>query len=466
MALDRGDPLRCIDGIKAESPPNYALLSRNWRNRFLQLEALDEEFAELGKEFGTLLHGADYAKICLVAHAIGRALTFQPIAVTGLGAVTALGAGVESLWSGLLIGRCPFGPVRAFSADSCRVNLAAEVSARLPSEGSNRTVDLGLMAAREALADSRRTVTAKRIGLVVASTGMGDVALDRALGEPRRNPDWWRQCLKGTLADELAVILGLGDIRQVINTACSSGAIAVELACEGLRAGDYDMALALGCDELTRITYSGFNALRALDPGPCRPFDIARRGMTLGEGAGCLVLERLADARSQSKRIHAVVAGAGSACDAKHLTAPDPDGHGAAIAISKALDQANILASDVGFVNAHGTGTPLNDSAEISAIVRALGKHASSCKVHSVKACTGHCMGAAGTIEAIAAILSLQHGVVPATANLRNCEFEGQVDCVKLEPRAIEKGFGISNSFGFGGNDATLVLAHSDCLVC
>jgi 3-oxoacyl-[acyl-carrier-protein] synthase II len=325
---------------------------------------------------------------------------------------------------------------------------------------------LALKAAREALVDSGRIVDTSRIGLVVASTGMGDVALERALGEPSRDPEWWQECLKGSLADELASILRLGGFRQVVNTACSSGAIAIALGCEGLDAGDYDMVLAVGCDELTRIAYSGFNSLRALDPGPCRPFDVARRGMTLGEGAGCLVLERLTDARRQSKRIHAVVAGAGWACDANHLTAPDPAGLGAAIAISKALEHASVLASDIGFVNAHGTGTPLNDSAEISAILKALGKHAVSCKVHSIKASTGHCMGAAGTIEAIVAILSLQHGVVPATVGLSNCEFDGSVDCVKVEPRVIRKSFGISNSFGFGGNDATLVFAHPDSWTC
>ena len=393
-------------------------------------------------------------------------MAFQPIAVTGIGAVTALGGNVNSLWSGLLAGQRPFGPVRAFDAQSCRVDLAAEVSVAVPNEGTCRTADLAIMSGREALADSQRTVAADRIGLVVASTGMGDAALERALREQPRDHDWWRQCLKGTLADELATILELGEFRQVINTACSSGAIAIALACEGLDAGDYDMALAIGCDELTKITYSGFNSLRALDPEPCKPFDIARRGMTIGEGSGCLVLERLADARRKAKRIHALVVGAGWSCDASHLTAPDPGGKGAAIAITKALAHANVLAGDVGFVNAHGTGTQLNDSAEISAIVKALGKHASSCKVHSVKASTGHCMGAAGTIEAIVAILSLQQGVLPATAGLRNCEFEGCVDCVKLDPRRLDKAFGISNSFGFGGNDATLVFARSDSWAC
>ncbi len=390
----------------------------------------------------------------------------QPIAVTGMGAVTALGHDVNSLWLGLLDGRCPFGPVRAFDASRCRVNIAAEVSVSVPRQGSCRTVDLAIMAAQEALAESKPPTVKDRIGVVVGSTGMGDQALEHALANHPENVDWWRRCLKGTLVDEIATILNLGEYRQVINTACSSGAIAIALACEGLRAGDYDTVLALGCDELASITYSGFNALRALDPRPCRPFDKSRRGMTIGEGAGCLVLERLADARSQSKRIRAIIAGEGWACDAYHLTAPDPDGRGGAIALAMALEQAGVLPCDVGFVNAHGTGTALNDSAEIAGIERALGKHATLCPVHSVKASTGHCMGAAGTIEAIVAVQSLEYGILPATVGLKDCEFDGRVDCVRFVPRRIEAKYGVSSSFGFGGNDAALVFARADVPPC
>jgi len=276
------------------------------------------------------------------------------------------------------------------------------------------------------------------------------------------NVDWWKLCQKQSLADELAAILGLGGCRQVINTACSSGAIAIALACDGLRSNDYDAVVALGCDELSPFTYSGFHALRALDYEPCKPFDRSRRGMTIGEGAGCLVLERLADAQTHSNRIHAIIAGAGLACDAHHLTAPDPEGRGAGLALARAMEQAQILPRNVGFVNAHGTGTPLNDSAEVAGIEKALGQYAASCPVHSIKASTGHCMGAAGTIEAIVTIMSLQSGLIPATAGLVDCEFDGRVDCVRDKPRPFKARYGISNSFGFGGNDAALVLAIAE----
>ena len=388
----------------------------------------------------------------------------EPIAVTSMGAVTAMGGDKNSLWVGLLDGRRPFSKVRAFDAGNCRVNVAAEVNTTFPLLGHSRTADLGVTAAREALQRAHPLPPSARIGLVVGSTGVGDPSLERALQGLYSAAEWWRQCLKGTLADDIATTLGLGPSRQVINTACSSGAIAIALACDGLRAGDFDMAVAVGCDELGSVTYSGFNALRALDPEPCRPFDRRRRGMTIGEGAGCLVLERLSDARRTEKRIHAIVAGVGLACDSHHLTAPDPGGRGASLALERALAQANISARDVGFINAHGTGTPLNDAAEIAGLERVLGRHAVQCPVHSVKAGTGHCMGAAGTIEAIVAIQSLEQGLVPATAGLSDCEFEGRVDCVRAVPRRISANYGVSNSFGFGGNNATLVLARPEAL--
>jgi 3-oxoacyl-[acyl-carrier-protein] synthase II len=384
------------------------------------------------------------------------------IAVTGLGAITALGNGTNALWTGLLEGRRPFAPIRAFDPGACRVNLAAEVRHDFSQVSSSRTANLGVTAAREALLQAGAAPVRERIGLVVASTGYGDRSIELALAGKTPNGSWWRECLKGTLADELARILRLGPKRQVINTACSSGAIAIALACDGLRAFDYDVALAVGCDELAAVTYSGFHSLRALDPEPCRPFDKNRRGMSIGEGAGCLVLERANDARQNGKRILGFVAGSGFACDAHHLTAPDPEGKGAALSMQNALQQAGVLAKDIGFVNAHGTGTPLNDAAEIAGIERAFADQSQRCLVHSVKASTGHCMGAAGTLEAVVAILALENQMVPATAGLIDCEFDGHVDCVTGQARGINANFGMSNSFGFGGNDATLVFERGE----
>jgi 3-oxoacyl-[acyl-carrier-protein] synthase II len=391
-------------------------------------------------------------------------MCLEPIVVVGMGAVSALGIGVERLWSGLLGGARPFRPVAGFDAAHCRVNIAAEVARPFAKHGSCRSVDFGVVAAREALDAARCDARRDRMGVVMGSTAMGDAALETAFEASSPDPQMCAASNKGWLAHEFCQALAIQGPRQVINTACSSGANAIVLACQGLQAGDYDTALAVGCDEISRFTYSGFQSLRALDANPCRPFDVQRRGMTLGEGAGCLVLERLTDARRRGRHILGYVAGYGCACDAHHLTAPDPEGIGAAIAIERALAMAEINAHQVGFVNAHGTGTPLNDAAEVTGIERALGPEACRCPVHSVKASTGHCLGAAGALEAIVTILSLRAKLVPATAGLVNSEFDGRVDCVRGEPRPIDTRFAVTNSFGFGGNNAALVLAVPEVL--
>jgi 3-oxoacyl-(acyl-carrier-protein) synthase len=300
------------------------------------------------------------------------------------------------------------------------------------------------------------------MGLVVGSAGAGTDVLERSLGaSPVLSNDWVRRYQKRWLADEISRVLGIGGPRTVINTACSSAAIAIGIGVDWLRAGDCDCVLAIGTDELGRFTYTGFHALRALDPEPCRPFDRNRRGLSMGEGAGCLVLERASDASRRGRPIRGYVLAVGLACDSHHLTAPDPDGVGASRAFAFGLSEAGIDVRDIGFVNAHGTGTPLNDAAEVASLERALGARAASCPVHSVKATTGHCMGAAGAIEAIVALCSLETGIVPATAGLEDCEFEGRVCCVKEHPIRVDASYAVSTNFGFGGNDAAVVLAHA-----
>jgi 3-oxoacyl-[acyl-carrier-protein] synthase II len=379
-----------------------------------------------------------------------------------MGAVTALGVGVSPLWAGLIGGLRPFGRYSAVGTEACRVKIAAEVTAQLEHHGSCRSIDFGVVAAREAMAAARCNLSRERVGLTMGSTAMGDAAIEAALAAVSV-PLAWGASSKGVLADELCQALRIAGPRQTINTACSSGANAIALICQGLQAGDYDYGLAVGCDEISRFTFSGFHALRALDPNPCKPFDRMRRGMTLGEGAACLLLQRLSDARKRGNPILGCVVGMGSSCDAYHLTAPDPRGAGAALAIERALGSAAVDAKDIGFINAHGTGTPLNDAAEVAGIERALGTCAASCPVHSVKASTGHCLGAAGAIESVVSILSLSSGLVPATAGLRDCEFENRVDCVRDQPRVVAARFALSNSFGFGGNNASLVFSRPEC---
>jgi 3-oxoacyl-[acyl-carrier-protein] synthase II len=396
------------------------------------------------------------------------------IAVTGMGVVTSLGAAPDTLFRALVQGQRGFSKIRAFDTTGCRVDIAAE--APLPAVNSKpslvshgaytRTAALALHAASAALQQAALPAEARAgAALALGSAGAGTPALEACLERAKRGGSCRGRAAmmlgfpKRFLPDVVGSALGLGGPRATINTACSSGAVSVIHAIELLRARHCDAALAGGADELTRFTLTGFCSLRAVDPEPCRPFDRSRRGMTLGEGAGVLVLERLADVRRRGGRVLAVVAGYGHSCDAGHLTAPDPRGDGASRAMSAALKMAGVEPPDVAFVSAHGTGTPHNDSAEIRAICATLGDHARRCPVHTVKASVGHCMGAAGAVEAIAAISSLIEGLVPPTAGLTDPEFADDADLVRDEARRISGRYGLSNSFGFGGNNAALLLA-------
>jgi len=384
------------------------------------------------------------------------------VAVTAFGAVTALGAGVEALWQGLLEGRQPFSKVRAFGVNGCRAELAGEVTAHVPLVASDRSVGLAVMAANEALRAAPLQVASPRVGLIVGSAGAGTAVLEQHLLDEATAPaEFWRRYQKRWLADSIAQALFIGGPRTVVNTACSSSAVAIALGVEWLRAGDCDAVLALGTDELGRFTYTGFHALRAMDPVPCKPFDRNRAGLTMGEGAGCLVLQRARDAKRSGAHVRGWVCGVGLACDAHHLTAPDPEGRGAARALGLALAAAKLEPAQVGFVNAHGTGTQLNDAAEVASLERALGARVVDCPVHSIKATTGHCMGAAGAIEAIVTLRSLETGFVPPTAGLMDCEFDGRIHCVKDRPMSVTATHAVSTNFGFGGNDAALVFSHA-----
>jgi 3-oxoacyl-[acyl-carrier-protein] synthase II len=389
------------------------------------------------------------------------------IAVTGVGAITALGADSEGLWAGLCRGERGFRPIEGFDTQGCRVDFGAEVRSVTPRGARARA--LACRASTEALAQSRLSrAELGQTGLVLGSTAAGDHLLEAYLARLRRRGRERSSdlCLLGypkrSLVGTVARALGLGGLCSSVNTACSSGLVAIITAVDWLRAGLCEAVVAGGVDPLTRYTLSGFCALRAVDPEPCRPFDRNRRGMSLGEGAGVLVLERLEQARRRGAQVLALVAGGGLACDAYHLTAPDPEGRGAARAMRAALRQAGIGPEAVGFINAHGTGTPHNDRAELASVREVFGPHARVCPLSTVKGHIGHCLGAAGAIEAVVTLETLRYGLVPPTAGLTDPELEGEIDFVRGTPRAVVARYGLTNSFGFGGNDASLVLASPE----
>ena len=399
------------------------------------------------------------------------------IAVTGLGAVTAWGWGAGPLWDGLKAGRTTIAEARDFDVTGQRTRLTGEVpaapagldvtkaphwrrwsradrfataaaqeawdAAALPAATDPTTVGVFFGGSTAAMAE------AERFFLRLTGKEEGALRLSPLANHPLSSP-----------GDAVARRLGLAGPVESLSSACASGALAVAAALEALRCHDVDVAVAGGSDSLCSLTYAGFNSLRAVDADTCSPFREQRAGLNLGEGAGVLVLEREADARARGAHIVGFVLGAGASCDAHHMTAPHPQGEGAARAIEAALDDAGVTPDDVTFVNAHGTGTPLNDRAEWHALEAAFGERAGSIPVTSSKALLGHFLGSSGAIEAVVTLLCLGHGAVHVTPGRGVVDPALGVDLVVDAMRAVDRaGLAVSTSFAFGGSNGALVLA-------
>jgi 3-oxoacyl-[acyl-carrier-protein] synthase II len=386
------------------------------------------------------------------------------VVVTGLGVTSPFGTGVKAYWTGLAAGACAIRPLTLIDASGFRCRIAAEVpEIGRGSARRSRADRLALTAAAEALEDAGLGASDRSgAALVVGAVGGGMLEAEswywaRARGE--RSPRWaasLRAMLPAAHAETLAHRLGLDGPRHTVVTACSSGAVALAEAAELITDGVVDVAMAGGVDAVTRMCFMGFNALKLLDPEPCRPFDRDRRGMSIGEGAAFVVLESAAHARSRGRRAHAELVGHGATTDAYHVTAPQPHGEGMVRAMRAALDAARLGPADVGYVNAHGTATPQNDRIEASAITQVFG--AGRPLVSSIKSMIGHTMAAAGSLEAVATILALTHETIPPTANLAIPDPEVEFDCVPRVAREAAIEHAISNSFGFGGQNITLVF--------
>jgi 3-oxoacyl-[acyl-carrier-protein] synthase II len=386
------------------------------------------------------------------------------VLVTGLGAVSPFGHGVKAYWAGLVAGACAIRPLTLIDAGGFRCRIAAEVPDLGEGSGRRSRADrLALAAAGEALADAGLAPAARaETALVVGAVGGGMLEAEgwywaRARGERRAG---WAAALRAILpashAETLGHRLGLGGPRHTVVTACSSGAVALAEAAELVADGVVDVALAGGVDALTRLCFMGFNALKLLDPDPCRPFDRERRGMSIGEGAAFVVLEGAAHARARGARAYAELAGHGMTTDAYHVTAPEPEGEGMARAMLAALAAGGIGPRAVGYANAHGTATPQNDRIEARALARVFGE--GSLLVSSTKSMIGHTMAAAGGLEAVATVLALVHETLPPTANLAIQDPEVAFDCLPRVAREVAVEHAISNSFGFGGQNVTLLF--------
>ena len=409
-------------------------------------------------------------------HAHGRADPRTRVVVTGMGVVSPAGATAEAAYHHVLTGRSCTGP-----------DLTAPVVDFDPADWLDprevRRVDrvghFGLAAAAEAIAqaglhdpDRGADIDPRRVAVVVGSgvgglTTLEDGVATRVTRGPERvGPLLVPMMMPNATAGLIALHHGFRGAALAVATACASGANSIGEAAALIRAGRADVVVAGGSEAaITPTALAGFARMGALsrrhhDPaGASRPFDRDRDGFVMGEGAGIVVLERADHAERRGATVLGEVAGYGATCDAHHLTAPDPAGEGALACMEEALADAGISPAEVSHVNAHGTSTPLNDKAESDALVRLFG--GTTPPVTSTKGVTGHLVGAAGAVEAVLGLLSARHGLVPPVANLTDPDVDPAVDLVRGEPRPVTGRVVLSNSFGFGGHNASLVLvAH------
>ncbi|MCC6499368.1 MAG: beta-ketoacyl-ACP synthase II [Anaerolineales bacterium] len=407
------------------------------------------------------------------------------VVVTGLGCISPVGNTVNETWSALLAGKSGAGPITHFDASKHKTRFAAEVKGFDPvarfgareARKMDRFTQFAMAATMEALEQAGLKIDESnrdRIGVVIG-TGIGGIgtimeqaAVIQARGVDRVSPFLIPMMISDSAAGMLAIRFGARGPNMSIATACATGSNAIGEAAEMIRRGAADAMIAGGAEgALVPITIAGMNVIGALstrndDPERAsRPFDKDRDGFLMGEGAGVLVLEALETARARGAAILAEIKGYGTSDDAYHVSAPAENGAGAAISMKLALEDAGLGVNDIQYINAHGTSTYLNDKSETAAIKTVFGETAYSIPVSSTKSMTGHLLGASGAVEAIFSVLAIRTGMIPPTINYQTPDPECDLDYVPNQPRAATLQHVMSNSFGFGGHNATLVIGNS-----
>lgn len=403
------------------------------------------------------------------------------VVVTGLGAITPIGNSVEEFWNGLKAKKVGIGPITAFDTAEYKAKLAGEVKDFDPKQYMDpkaarrmeRFSQFAVAAVKEAMEDSGIDMTKEdpfRVGVSVGS-GIGSLqAVEREhkklleKGPSRVNPLLVPLMISNMAAGNVSIQYGLKGKCINVVTACATGTHSIGEAFRSIQHGEAEVMIAGGTEaSITPIGVAGFTALTALstseDPmHASMPFDINRNGFVMGEGAGIVVLESLEHAQARGAKIYAEISGYGATCDAYHITSPEEDGSGAAKAMEYAIVDAGMKPEDVDYINAHGTSTHHNDLFETKAIKLVLGDHAKDVKINSTKSMIGHLLGAAGGVEFITCVKSIQEGFVHATAGLENDDPECDLDYTKGEGVSMPVNCAISNSLGFGGHNATLLV--------
>ncbi len=406
------------------------------------------------------------------------------VVITGMGAVTPIGIGVEEFWAGIRAEKTGFGPITKFDASEYKCRLAAEVRDFRPEEYMDkkaaRRMELfchyAVAAAVEAMADAGLDMEkedAYRVGCSVGC-GVGSLqAVERECaklaekGPSRISPLFVPTMISNMAAGNVSIVCGLKGKSLNVATACATGTHSIGEAFRSVQYGELDVCVAGGTEgAVTPLGIAGFSALTALsdstDPARCSiPFDKDRSGFVMGEGAGIVILEELEHARARGARIYAEVLGYGCSSDAYHITSPSEDGAGAARAMLNALEDGGVRPEEVTYINAHGTGTHHNDLFETRAVKLAFGAHAGAVRINSTKSMIGHLLGAAGAVELIACVKEIQENFIHRTVGLQETEGEMDLDYCR-ESREEEVPYALSNSLGFGGHNASLLIGRAD----
>jgi 3-oxoacyl-[acyl-carrier-protein] synthase II len=403
------------------------------------------------------------------------------VVVTGLGAVTPIGADAPSTWRAAVAGESGIDFIRSFDASGSPVRIAAEVKDFDPTQVASpkdarrldRNVLLSLGAAREAVADAGldSAYASDRVGILFGTAIGGFLGIMeqaqvlRERGPDRVAPTFLPNVLVDTASGQLAISFGFRGPNYAPVSACATGSTAIGEAAELIKRGDADAVLAGGGEACIHpLTLAGFCAMRGLvaedehPPRASRPFDATRAGFVMGEGACVLVLEELEAAERRGATVYAEILGYAMSNDAHHLAQPDPASLGVAEMMRRALDRAGVEPERVGYLNAHGTSTPLGDAAETRAIKEVFGEHAYRLAVSSTKSVTGHCFGAAGAIETMMCVLAVRHGLLPPTMNYVHPDPECDLDYVPNEARRVQVDIALSNAMGLGGHNGCVLV--------
>jgi len=392
------------------------------------------------------------------------------VVVTGIGVVSSIGIGKDEFWKALIEGKSGISEIESFSTTEFPTHRGGEIKnfrpeqfipkEKIPKLG--RASQLAVAAAYLAIKDADLDIDKESTGVSMGTT-MGETQVLEKLNEAwvRRGADALevdgiRKLPTDLMSANIANEFGLSACAFIIPNACAAGNFSIGYAYDLIRMGRARVMLAGGADAFSKIAFTGFNRLLAVAPDECRPFDKNRKGMMVGEGAGVIVLEDLEDALKRKARIYAEVLGYGLSCDAHHMTAPS--GEGISEAIDKALKASGIRPEEVGYLNAHGTGTSANDREECLAIKKVFGDYSGKLPVSSIKSMLGHTMGAASAIESIACCLCVKYDVIPPTINFETPDPDCNIDCVPNKSRKAKVNIALNSASAFGGNNACLVL--------